>query len=86
MKTLTQIKPSRTNTRLSRYFVESGENLTLTADLKEKYSSLWVDMVHHSFVNEMGNGTLPPEKFRRYFLQDYVFVKDLVTMSGQAIA
>ena len=43
-------------------------------------------MVHHPFVNEMGIGTLPPEKFRRYFLQDYVFVKDLVTMSGQAVA
>jgi thiaminase/transcriptional activator TenA len=60
--------------------------LTLTVDLKEKYSGLWGDMVHHPFVNEMGIGTLPPEKFRRYFLQDYVFVKDLVTISGQAVA
>ena len=60
--------------------------MTLTVDLKEKYSGLWRDMVHHPFVNEMGIGTLPPEKFRRYFLQDYVFVKDLVTISGQAVA
>ena len=60
--------------------------MTLTVDLKEKYSGLWANMVHHPFVNEMGIGTLPPEKFRRYFLQDYVFVKDLVTMSGQAVA
>ena len=37
-------------------------------------------MVTHPFVEEMGDGTLPPEKFRRYFLQDYVFVKDLVPM------
>ena len=60
--------------------------MTLTVDLKEKYSGLWANMVHHPFVNEMGIGTLPPEKFRRYFLQDYVFVKDLVTISGQAVA
>ncbi len=60
--------------------------MTLTVDLKEKYSGLWANMVHHPFVNEMGIGTLPPEKFRRYFLHDYVFVKDLVTMSGQAVA
>ena len=60
--------------------------MTLTVGLKEKYSGLWGDVVHHRFVNEMGIGTLPPEKFRRYFLQDYVFVKDLVTMSGQAVA
>ena len=60
--------------------------MTLTAELKKKYSVLWEDMVHHPFVNEMGDGTLPPDKFKRYFLQDYVFVKDLVTMSGQAIA
>ncbi|SVB07109.1 uncharacterized protein METZ01_LOCUS159963, partial [marine metagenome] len=48
--------------------------MTFTVDLKEKYSGLWGDIVHHPFVNEMGIGTLPPEKFRRYFLQDYVFV------------
>ena len=60
--------------------------MTLTAELKKKYSVLWEDMVHHPFVNEMGDGTLPPDKFKRYFLQDYVFVKDLVTMSGQAVA
>ena len=56
------------------------------ASLKDKYSVLWHDMTHHPFVNEMGDGSLAPEKFRRYFLQDYVFVKDLVTMCGQAIA
>ena len=36
----------------------------------------------HPFVNEMGDGTLPPEKFRTYFLQDYVFVRDLVSLTA----
>jgi thiaminase/transcriptional activator TenA len=43
-------------------------------------------MVIHPFVTEMGDGTLPPEKFRRYFLQDYVFVADLVAMVAHGTA
>ena len=54
--------------------------MSLTSELREANSELWERMVTHPFVEEMGDGTLPPEKFRRYFLQDYVFVKDLVPM------
>lgn len=43
-------------------------------------------MTNHPFVDEMGEGTLPAVKFRRYFLQDYVFVNDLVALTAQAIA
>jgi len=43
-------------------------------------------MVTHPFVVEMGNGTLPVEKFRAYFLQDYVFVHDLVAMTSMGLA
>jgi thiaminase/transcriptional activator TenA len=43
-------------------------------------------MVTHPFVIELGDGTLPREKFRAYFLQDYVFVRDLVTMTAMGIA
>ena len=39
-------------------------------------------MVTHPFVTEMGDSTLPAEKFRTYFLQDYVFVRDLVSMTA----
>tara|TARA_Y100000814_G_scaffold273084_1_gene230920 strand:+ start:656 stop:1003 length:348 start_codon:yes stop_codon:yes gene_type:complete len=60
--------------------------MSVTADLKIKYSSLWSDMTNHAFVNEMGMGTLDPEKFRRYFLQDYVFVNDLVVLTANAIS
>ena len=59
---------------------------SVTADLKIKYSSLWSDMTNHAFVNEMGMGTLDPEKFRRYFLQDYVFVNDLVVLTAKGIS
>jgi thiaminase/transcriptional activator TenA len=43
-------------------------------------------MVAHPFVTEMGDGTLPVEKFRTYFLQDYVFVRDLVSMTALGIS
>ena len=54
--------------------------MSLTQELRAANADLWERMVTHPFVEEMGDGALPPEKFRRYFLQDYVFVKDLVPM------
>ena len=60
--------------------------MSLTEELRQKYHDLWERMVTHPFVMEMGDGTLPVEKFRRYFLQDYVFVEDLVAMTAMGIA
>lgn len=60
--------------------------MPITQRLRVKHSSLWERMVTHPFVIEMGDGTLQPEKFQRYFLQDYVFVVDLVAMVAQGIA
>ena len=47
---------------------------------------MWRRMVDHPFVNEMGEDTLSLERGRRYFLQDYVFVNDLVAMMSMGIA
>ncbi len=57
-----------------------------TEKLKAEYADLWIRATRHPFIEELGSGTLPVEKFRRYFLQDYVFVNDLARMSGIAIA
>jgi thiaminase/transcriptional activator TenA len=43
-------------------------------------------MVGHPFVREMVEGSLPTEKFRRYFLQDYLFVRDLSVFLSLAIS
>lgn len=59
--------------------------MTLTQELREAYSMLWHSMVTHPFVQEMGDGTLPSEKFKRYFLQDYIFVRDLVILTTQGV-
>lgn len=47
---------------------------------------LWEKIVTHPFVLEMGEGTLPEQKFITYFAQDYVFIKDLVTMTALGIS
>ena len=59
--------------------------MTLTSSLKIKYSNLWDSMTHHKFVLGLADGSLPENIFKKYFLQDYVFVNDLVTVTSQAI-
>ena len=60
--------------------------MSLTNDLRGKYSDLWERMVTHPFVVELGDGTLPLEKARAYFLQDYLFVRDLVSMTAMGVS
>jgi len=61
-------------------------DLGITQDLKSKHGSLWKQAVGHPFVQELVEGTLPKEKFRRYFLQDYLFLKELSVLLSLAIA
>ncbi len=60
--------------------------MTDTSKLKAKYYDLWQSMTHHRFVSQMADGSLSPEIFKTYFLQDYVFVNDLVPLAAQGIA
>lgn len=39
----------------------------------------------HPFVTQMADGTLPPEKFRYYMLQDYLYLKDYVKIFAAII-
>lgn len=55
-------------------------------DLRQANQELWERMVTHPFVREMGDGSLPLDKFKRYFLQDYLFLTALAKTLGQAIA
>ena len=58
----------------------------LTLDLRTANAELWERMVSHPFVQQLGDGKLPAEKFRRYMLQDYVFLKALVKLVALGIA
>ena len=60
--------------------------MTLTSDLKAKYCGLWELMTHHRFVSQLGDDSLSPKIFKTYFLQDFVFVNNLVVLAAQAVA
>ena len=60
--------------------------MSLTRELRDKHADLWRKMVFHPFIEEMGDGTLSHARARRYFLQDYVFVNDLVAMIAHGTA
>jgi len=60
--------------------------MNLVDKLKIEHKNLWDKVVFHRFVNELGDGTLPPDVFGRYFLQDYVFVNDLVVLTAKGIS
>lgn len=60
--------------------------MSITQELKAKHADLWRRMVRHPFVVEMGDDTLSVERGRRYFLQDYAFVSDLVALMSVGMA
>ena len=43
-------------------------------------------MATHPFLQELGADTLPLEKFQRYFLQDYVFLRDFTGLLALGVA
>jgi thiaminase/transcriptional activator TenA len=60
--------------------------VALTDDLRSAAAATWERAVDHPFVRELGSGRLPRDKFKRYFLQDYVFVDELRRVTGLAVA
>ena len=60
--------------------------MTLSDELRKAEEGLWERMVTHRFVLELREGTLPVEAFRRYFLQDYLFLKSLAKVVGMGVA
>lgn len=35
---------------------------------------IWHEYTHHEFVHKMGDGTLPPDVFKDYMIQDYLYL------------
>ena len=60
--------------------------MSLSDEMRSTHHNLWERMVTHPFVLELGEGTLPVEKFARYFVQDYIFVRTLAKVVGLAVA
>ena len=65
---------------------QEGMPMGLTEQFRREYSKLWEQTVTHPFVIELGQGSLPIDKFKAYFLQDYLFVRHLVSFTALGIA
>lgn len=48
--------------------------MSLFADLRAAIGSDWTDYTEHSFVQQLGAGTLPLSAFQDYLVQDYLFL------------
>ena len=50
--------------------------MALTDELYESVKDIWSEYHRHPFVEGIGDGSLPIEKFRFYMLQDYLYLYD----------
>ena len=60
--------------------------MSFTEELQEAAKPLWEKMVTHPFVRELGDGTLHEEKFKLYFQQDHLFLRDWISLLCLGIA
>ena len=58
----------------------------LSDQLKAGVDPLWEEVVSHPFVIQLGDGSLSPDVFHRYFEQDYLFLKDWLVLLSLAAA
>jgi len=57
--------------------------VTFTQQLRKKAHPIWNAQLKHPFVKALGDGTLPPKKFKFYILQDSLFLFELSKVFGQ---
>ncbi|MDU1539508.1 MAG: thiaminase II [Paeniclostridium sordellii] len=50
--------------------------MKFTDYLFDEVKDIWKSYLNHLFVKEIGEGTLPKEKFKRYLIQDYLYLKE----------
>ena len=53
-----------------------SQNKNLVARLMDSVSDIWPEYNNHPFVKGMETGTLDPEKFRHYIIQDYLYLNE----------
>ena len=53
--------------------------------LKNFSGKLWNEATNHKFTNELKNDKLEDHIFKKYIIQDYIFIETLVTLIGKAV-
>ena len=60
--------------------------MKLTERMYNGVQDIWPRYLKHPFVAEMAQGILPPEKFRYYMLQDYIYLRDYIKIFAAGIS
>jgi thiaminase/transcriptional activator TenA len=60
--------------------------MTITEELYEAAEPLWEAQLRHPFVEGLGDGSLEEERFRRWVLQDYLYLKEFARVLAWATA
>ena len=60
--------------------------MSLSAELYEKARPIWGAQLEHPFVRGLGDGTLEIERFKRWVLQDYLYLKEFARIFAWAVA
>ena len=50
--------------------------MLLSDYLFNESKDIWQSYLKHPFLVEMGEGTLDKEKFRKYLIQDFLYLKE----------
>jgi thiaminase/transcriptional activator TenA len=61
---------------------DADTNGSFTEELKTQTQPEWTDTTEHRFTEELIDGTIPDEVFRRYLVQDFAFVNTLASAIG----
>lgn len=65
-------------------FAESDET-RFSEWLRAQSEPAWSDATTHAFTRELADGSLDPERYAEYLVQDYAFVEDLVSLVGYGV-
>ena len=60
--------------------------MTLTDDLYAAVKPTWDAQLGHPFVEGLGDGSLEEERFKRWVLQDYLYLKEFARIFAWAVA
>lgn len=59
--------------------------MSFSRSLKERANNVWEDGYHHPFVQGLGQGTLDPEAFKFYLVQDYLYLLQYAKVFAAAV-
>jgi len=58
---------------------------TFSSFIKSSSSDAWDKATNHRFTKELMTDTLSDEVYKKYLIQDYIFIETLVTVIGKAL-